>query len=287
MVGLMALEKMDLEKVDLEKEVRLGSGLVRLKVQLPPVDVPAGGYPAVFLLDGEKHFALASAMLGAMYYPKGRCALVALAYEGASRRSIDYTPSASEQNPQGGGAGQFLRDLAAALPHIAEQFQLDMQRLLLFGHSLGGLLVLEAWQHFPELFRVYAASSPSLWYGGSEQKTRLLSLGRVAEAATLLHSVGGSEEELFAAELYLPQEQRSARLGHLRQRRMVQHSQQLARHFSQIAPHYRFTIYAGQSHHSVVPLALADAASWLANLDANSSQLPSNTRPQGLSTLSG
>ncbi|KAI7249003.1 hypothetical protein KC345_g11790, partial [Hortaea werneckii] len=91
------------------------------------------------------------------------------------RRCYDFTMPAEEdklpkrpdgsQWPESGGADGFLDLLEKEImPMISSLFRVDTKRQALFGHSLGGLLVLHALFTRPGLVTHYAAGSPSVWW---------------------------------------------------------------------------------------------------------------------------
>lgn len=231
--------------------------ILNLLVSLPEDPAPAGGFPAFFILDGEDNFP-AAAMLGPSGDPESDCVVVGLAYpDGASRRSTDYTHTATsevaaknDRNPVGGGADAFLDALEKQIiPYATEQFGLNCQRLTLFGHSYGGLLTLYTMLTRPELFWGYVASSPSLWYADGWLKGELLKLkSDPLPHGWLRHTVGAEEQSIFGWETLLPAEAQASRLEHLQRRNMVSHSQELAAHLSKIMAHYRFYSYPKFGH---------------------------------------
>jgi hypothetical protein len=140
---------------------------------------PPQGYPVLWMLDGN-------AALGALdpeqlkRLDRGPAPLlVAVGYQTPLRiernaRTYDYTPQqpglAQQQDPltgqPSGGAQTFLQLLRERLrPAVAAQAPIDATQQTLWGHSYGGLLVLQALFSQPQAFRHYAAASPSLWWG--------------------------------------------------------------------------------------------------------------------------
>jgi predicted alpha/beta superfamily hydrolase len=151
----------------------------RVFVAVPPGPAPAGGYPVLYVLDGNAAFPLA-ALLSRQVASRSEVTqqvaplVVGIGYPveedfDVPARQRDYTPGgeAALGGPVdgGGGADRFLdfieRDLK---PLIAAQFAVDTGRQALFGHSFGGLLVLHALFTRPSAFSVYLASSPSIWW---------------------------------------------------------------------------------------------------------------------------
>lgn len=246
---------------------------LELLVSLPQRPAPAGGFPALFLLDGEDDFA-AAAMLGPSGDPDATYAVIGLAYpEGASRRGHDYThvstgmPTAeNDRNPAGSGADAFLAALEEQMiPYAVKQFGLNRQRLILFGHSYGGLLTLYNVLSKPQLFWGYIASSPSLWYAEGWLKAELLKLQTdPLPHGWLRHTVGAEEQHLFGWELALPADAQASRLEHLQRRSMVTHSREVAAHLEKIMARYQFYAFPQFGHG---PAALAALASGLEVLE--------------------
>lgn len=151
----------------------------RVFVAVPPGPAPAGGYPVLYVLDGNAAFPLA-ALLARNVASRSEVTqqvaplVVGIGYPvdddfDVAARQRDYTPGGEAPPGRlvdgGGGADRFLdfieRDLK---PLIALQFAVDAGRQALFGHSFGGLFVLHALFTRPSAFSVYLASSPSIWW---------------------------------------------------------------------------------------------------------------------------
>ncbi|TDP45405.1 hypothetical protein DES42_105109 [Zavarzinia compransoris] len=157
-------------------------------VVLPPVPVPAGGYPCLYLLDGDAWIGTAlDALRAQARFPGhsgvGPVAVVAIGYPGPEpvdlgRRARDFLPphvSARLRDRfmqgapwhQPGGAANFLDFLTGPLSAaLARRYPLDMARRALCGHSFGGYFALYALLERPGAFRSHAAISPSLWWDG-------------------------------------------------------------------------------------------------------------------------
>ena len=184
-------------------------------VSVPGGTAPPGGYPVLYLLDGNACFAAASDMLRMqLLYSSGSgvhpMVVVGVAYPGDKplenqRRSFDFVPVAPGQgSPEwarykapSGGADHFLDFLVDELrPLLATQFALDPKRQSLAGHSLGGLFTLHALIRRPAAFRNYAPVSPSIWVdqpglttGVDSLATRLPAGSRIS----VLQMVAGDE----------------------------------------------------------------------------------------------
>ncbi|WP_263145075.1 alpha/beta hydrolase-fold protein [Pseudomonas sp. RIT-PI-AD] len=136
--------------------------------------------PVAYLLDGNAAMsALDTDLLNRLAQRPAPPVLVAVGYATPLRiersaRTFDYTPriggAAEQRDPltaaPSGGADAFLDFLTQRLrPLIDQRLKRESSRQLLWGHSYGGLLVLHALMTRPETFQVYAAASPSLWWG--------------------------------------------------------------------------------------------------------------------------
>ncbi|HET7844654.1 MAG TPA: alpha/beta hydrolase-fold protein, partial [Xanthomonadales bacterium] len=82
-------------------------------------------------------------------------------------RTYDFTPAGATDESFGdlrtGGAKQFRAFLRGTLkPWVDEQVRVDGSRGFLFGHSLGGLFVLDTLLVAPDSFDAYVAASPSI-----------------------------------------------------------------------------------------------------------------------------
>lgn len=146
----------------------------RVFVQVPDQPAPTGGYPALYLLDGNATFFAAAQLARntGNRPPRQRpdpLLVVGIGYatEAAmdlQARRRDYTPPPATQE-HSGGADVFLDFIQTQLqPALARTWPVDARRQTLFGHSLGGLLTVHAMLSRPGLFTRHAAASPSLWW---------------------------------------------------------------------------------------------------------------------------
>lgn len=143
---------------------------------------PAGGYPVLYVLDGDAQFPMVATAAHGMALNGREHGVVPMLIVGVGygehamlhrkARTLDYTPPAADLPDTGdrggrpqGGADRFLRFLTEELrPAIAREFRVDAGQQSLYGHSYGGLFVLHALFRQPDAFRNYLASSPSIWW---------------------------------------------------------------------------------------------------------------------------
>ncbi|MED5545428.1 MAG: alpha/beta hydrolase-fold protein [Pseudomonadota bacterium] len=186
----------------------------RVHVHVPRRPAPPGGFPVLYLLDGDMTFASAvetAQRLARFGRDEGQSEgiVVAIGYPDGddmlARRSFDYTPEGPPDavaHPTG-GAPAFRRFLAGDLmPRITGRYRIDTARQTLWGHSFGALFVLDTLLGEPELFRNYVATSPSLWFGARSLLGGLASLpARLAVAGprTLHLAVGEREQDSVRA----------------------------------------------------------------------------------------
>lgn len=179
----------------------------RITIRQPAGQPPAGGWPVIYLLDGNavlqalsEHERLAQGLL-----------LVAVGYDTSERfdtasRAWDYTPlppgaRGSAPDPRAstrlnGGADAFLAFLRQLHDEIGTQWPIDPRRRTLYGHSYGGLFVLHALLTQPQAFDRYVAASPSLWWHAPLMTQRIASAPQRVPAlprAELLVLAGGAE----------------------------------------------------------------------------------------------
>lgn len=97
--------------------------------------------------------------------------------EVVARRAIDFTPARDEEYEKSnseltkrplttgnaGGFHKFIKD--ELIPLIEEDYQADLSKRVLAGHSLGGLFASFALFQEPGLFEAYVIASPFLGYG--------------------------------------------------------------------------------------------------------------------------
>lgn len=144
----------------------------RIMISLPEGDVPyTGGYPVIYLLDGNAYFpAFHAAKRAQTQY--NASILVGIGYPSDTpldfeRRGFDLSPPAPEERnePPQGGQDLFLAFIEKRLmPEVAKRFEIDPDQRSLVGHSFGGMFGLYTLFTRPDLFQHVVAVSPSLWW---------------------------------------------------------------------------------------------------------------------------
>lgn len=151
----------------------------RIYVSKPDGDAPQGGFPVLYVLDGNAMFAgFAEARRIQSVYDDGLEQLIVVGigypndelYDG--RRLGDFTPPI--QNPVLGDLYKEYpsgkRDLFEAFlmqklrPEIARRYSVNPVRESLYGHSLGGLFALHTVFTSPGTFHTVIAASPTIWW---------------------------------------------------------------------------------------------------------------------------
>lgn len=223
----------------------------RLYVAEPSQAPPPGGYPVLYVLDGNALFpglAIQAQALEDRPEPSLRDSVlvVGIGYPGEAlyqfkARAEDYTPDAEDRQrppgrepPPSGGADDFLAFIETELkPLIARRYPVNAQAQTLFGHSYGGLFTLHTLLSRPQAFQGYVAASPSIWWykgyiertlAGFERQAADLDLG-----AQLLVTAGSAEEPAPDDPLTDPRQR------HMAERRMVGNARDLARRLDAIA----------------------------------------------------
>lgn len=159
-----------------QRVVAVGPGH-RLFIAVPKGPAPAGGWPVLYMLDGNaafdfltpEHLALAPGLV-----------VVGVGYDtdrqfARERRTLDFTapdgpgdglrPDPVHEGRMAGGAAIFHDRLTGPLRVAAEAgLPIDPRRRTLWGHSFGGLFTLFALLARPEGFARHAAISPSIWW---------------------------------------------------------------------------------------------------------------------------
>ena len=181
----------------------------QLWIGQPNRPAPAAGYPALWMLDGNAAVSSLSAEQLEQLANGRAPVLIAVGYRSDQRfnrsgRTYDYTPRLPELEQQidpltgmpSGGVEHFLELLTRHMrPLVAARVPLDPAQQTLWGHSYGGLAVLQALFTRPTEFTTYAAASPSLWWhdGAITREAAQLPQRLGDHRASLVLMRGGSE----------------------------------------------------------------------------------------------
>jgi uncharacterized protein len=163
-----------LSRTDSEVTITSAKGRpYRILVSVPNAPAPAEGYPVIYVLDGDGWFGPTVEIVRMREYEKLAPAIVigvaypSHAFFDAEGRSYDFTlPGSTDPDFDGiklGGADEFLSFLTGTLkPWVKSRYSTDPKLQILFGHSLGGTLVLHVLFKVPESFNIYLAASPDI-----------------------------------------------------------------------------------------------------------------------------
>ncbi|MCB5190029.1 prolyl oligopeptidase family serine peptidase [Methylobacillus arboreus] len=240
----------------------------RIFISRPADEAPVGGFPVIYVLDGNAMFYPVSMLVHGQSQRRDATGIspavvVGIGYPTQGlldevQRAEDYTPPALDLADTGdrraakqGGADRFLSFIETELkPQLAKEFRIDSQRQALFGHSYGGLFALHVLFTQPQAFQTYIVSSPSIWWNKRyilEEQKRFEALPSAGlERLRLLLMVGSLEQQLPPGA-----DPQSPRLAHMQQRRMVDATRELAEELQHSKPHGLNTFYRlqeGENH---------------------------------------
>jgi predicted alpha/beta superfamily hydrolase len=151
----------------------------RILVSRPAGEAPEGGYPILYILDGNAMFAgfaEARRIQGFGGRDLDKMIVVGIGHPGEQvydpRRMEDFTgPIASPalkrlyaEYPSGGRDAFRAFLLGELKPAIAKRYAAHPRRQALYGHSLGGLFALHLFYSHPGAFDTIVAASPSIWW---------------------------------------------------------------------------------------------------------------------------
>ena len=150
--------------------------------------------PVVYLLDGESLFHSVSGAMSHLSETNGNAFIpeMILVGIGNTDRNRDLTPSVDSSSglPVTGGGPAFLSFIEQELiPFVESTYPTHPYRVFI-GHSLGGLMVMEAFSKHSHLFNAYIALDPSMWW------KEMATVGQVEEA---LQAGKGKGKRLFVA----------------------------------------------------------------------------------------
>ncbi len=243
----------------------------QIMISWPDGDAPPGGFPVIYVLDGNAVFGTLTETARRLTRPYGpdykglpAPVVVAIGYPGVTgidreRRTFDYTPPAEQFADAGGmrlgsrqgGADLFLDFIEQTLkPAIEADFPIDRSHQILMGHSFGGLFVLHALFTRPQAFQSYVAVSPSIWWN---DRHLLKEVERFAERQK--HALARPRVQISLGE----REQGGRSLAPDGRQSAAEFLANRLRGLEHGALDVSFRVHAGETHGSVVPVALARA----------------------------
>ncbi|MES2433998.1 MAG: alpha/beta hydrolase-fold protein [Pseudomonadota bacterium] len=253
------------------------SGAVRrVFLWLPPGEAPATGWPSLTMTDGNAVIGTAVDIMRAQAsYPTGSNlgwgALIAVGYPTDEaydpfRRSWDLGPPPGATYPPfwpgtpevktGGGAELARFILEDMRDFLAGHVKLDHTHAGLFGHSFGGMFAL--WLLFtqPGAFSHWIAASPSITWEDSALLAHLPSFDPAGRKLSVHLSAGEWEGDLLAP-FRRGAEDAQKRLEDKANTRTITAAQDLTAHLARLpGVTARYETYAGETHMSVLPIAV-------------------------------
>lgn len=254
----------------------------------PPGAAPQAGWPGLWLLDGNAVIGTAVDIMRAQaFWPEGTNlgwgALIAIGYPSdeaynSFRRSWDLGPPPGRSYPPfhqggapvrtGGGAEMARFILEDLRPFLAAHVALDPGRQSLFGHSFGGLFTLWLLFNRPDAFRTWIAASPAITWEDSFLLDHLRRFDPGGRRLSVHLSAGEWEgDELAPFQLGRPNS--AERLLQKKQSLTVKAARRMAAVLADLGLQTRFELYPGETHMSVLPVALNRALHCAFALDAD------------------
>lgn len=246
----------------------------RIQVWIPHGAAPPGGFPVLYLLDGNAVFGtFANAERNRSQAGELSPAVVVGISSGegghGADRMLDFTSAQATMqeraivkdlgaNPRLGGAEAFFQVIQTEIrPRIDQIVPVNENRAILFGWSLGGLFVVHTLLAHPESFSTFLALSPSLWEGGRAAFNDIPAFeSRVARQRLRLKvyiGVGGRETDINVASKFgMSDQEFAAEIKYIDMIRNVQTLGRTLRHFlgrrqSTVA----VSVFNGETHNSV------------------------------------
>ncbi len=149
----------------------------RVWTAVPDKAPPAAGYPVLYMLDGNAVMDKLDDAFLQQLFAGSPPVIVAIGYQTAlpfdtAARAWDYTPPLKTHEPRAGkpalpprktGGNDVFRQLLTEtmVPQTEANLKIDPHQRAIWGHSYGGLFVLDAWRKASP-FGIYYSASPSL-----------------------------------------------------------------------------------------------------------------------------
>ncbi len=146
----------------------------RVWTAIPNKKPAASGYPVLYMLDGNAVMGRLTETLLKQLAEKMPPVIIAIGYQTnlpfeSNSRAWDYTPAREVKNGRNrremGGSNDFRQLLEQYIaPKVEQGININPEQRGLWGHSYGGLFVLDSWLS-SSFFRTYYSASPSLGQG--------------------------------------------------------------------------------------------------------------------------
>ncbi len=227
---------------------RINGQTYRIFISTPANAQPSKAYPVVYVLDGNLGWNFGTAI--AAMRLRVPAIVVGIGYttedpnEILRRRRFDMTMSTSPTREQAGqragGGDAFLRVIEEEVkPFVMARYRVDASKQIIYGYSLGGLMVLRSLFHNPTAFSTYIAASPSIWENNREVLADEEAFSKRARAGELqlkvLITSAGDEQYRGDDPKLLAEAQRGSR--------MVDNASELAARLAALNPQ-RITVVA-------------------------------------------
>lgn len=268
--------------------------IYRIFVSEPVEPAPPGGYPIFYVLDGNGYFGSATeserlqelggqirgALIVGIGYPFCTCDPEAGMKAIATRRVTDFTPVAPPDKQAKiarqmggaptGGADAFYRFIEEDLqPRLAATYSVNKNDRALFGHSLGGLFVLDTLFKHPGAFRSYIAASPVISWGDGEVLRRQPAfaqwLAQSSDPPRILITAGSLEQTVLPISLP-PGVSQDEYARSIAEMKMVTNVRRLSKDLARLrsVPGYSagLRIFENETHTGVVPTAISAGLSF-------------------------
>ncbi|WP_071781074.1 alpha/beta hydrolase-fold protein [Adhaeribacter aquaticus] len=220
-------------------------------------------YPVLYVLDGESNFRSVAVTVERLAQ-LGLCPPMIVVGIANTDRSRDLTPTAVANNTSGvhnsGGGEKFLSFIERELiPHIDSNHPTAPYKLL-WGHSLGGLMVMQTMAHNKDMFNGYIAIDAAIWW----DKHRVLD-----ESKSALGKGGYEGKTLFLAmanRMEKGVDTTAVQSDTTEQTELIRYNLDLVRHIRRHPGNklrFRHAYYENESHNTVPFIASYDALRFL------------------------
>jgi uncharacterized protein len=246
----------------------------RVYISRPTGPPPKGGYPVIYVLDGDMAFPTAGAqvLLGSLG-GRPQAIVVGIAYPNTmatmTLRDRDLTPWGAPtpmmpgtKAEDYGGADDFHRMMMEELrPIVARTYPVDTANQTLMGYSLGGLFTLHVLFQHPEAYRTFVAGSPSIWYRDRQllkDEAAFSQAVRAGKAAPrILITSDGWEQGPESPDVPPSGPARADYIKDTNEARMVDNARELATRLQAVkgSPGYKvqYALFPQETHNSGIP----------------------------------